>query len=124
MKPGVETAVSSSDARPQGQSPVPFAIRHAGRTALCPEMSVAPAAVHNPSGAEFGGWDHYSFDFVMSTSWQNDRAVGEPGDRGCVHLISSLVKISEIDNHQQKPTENQRLSPSSLSVIARVCGLN
>jgi Predicted soluble lytic transglycosylase fused to an ABC-type amino acid-binding protein len=28
-----------------------------------------------------------------------------------VHLISSLVKISETDNQQQKPTENPRLSP-------------
>ena len=29
----------------------------------------------------------------------------------CVHLISSLVTISETDNQQQKPTENPRLSP-------------
>ena len=27
-----------------------------------------------------------------------------------MHLISSLVKISETDNQQQKPTENPRLS--------------
>jgi hypothetical protein len=57
--------------RPQGQSPVLFR-NHAGRTALCPEMSVAPAAVHNPQhvrAAEFGGWDHYSFNLMMSTSW-------------------------------------------------------
>ena len=29
----------------------------------------------------------------------------------CVHLISSLVMIGATDNHQQKPTENLRLSP-------------
>jgi hypothetical protein len=28
-----------------------------------------------------------------------------------VHLISSVVKTSKTDNHQQKPTENPRLSP-------------
>ena len=32
----------------QGQSPVLVCTHHAGRTALCPEMSLAPAAVHNP----------------------------------------------------------------------------
>jgi hypothetical protein len=48
-------------------------------------MSVAPAAVQ-PSPAEFGGWDHYSFDVVMSMS-------------------------AETDNSQQTLTENQRLSP-------------
>ena len=63
-----ETLIKQFRRPAQGQSPVPFSLRHAGRTALCPEMSVAPAAVHNPSGlAEFGGWDQYSVDFVMST---------------------------------------------------------
>jgi hypothetical protein len=32
-------------------------------------------------------------------------------DSQMVRLISSLVKISEIDNHQQKPTEHQHFSP-------------
>src|SRR6476646_7178032 len=40
---------------PGDYHPFFFASRHAGRTALCPEMSVAPGAVHNLSGpAEFG----------------------------------------------------------------------
>ena len=39
-----------------------------GRTALCPAMSLAPAAVPTPALvlAEFGGWDHYSFNLIMS----------------------------------------------------------
>ena len=36
------------DARPRGQSPVLSKSRHAGRTALCPAMSLAPAAVPQP----------------------------------------------------------------------------
>jgi hypothetical protein len=40
---------SSSDAPSWDNHPFLFTPRHAGRTALCPEMSVAPAAVHNPS---------------------------------------------------------------------------
>jgi hypothetical protein len=36
------------------QSPGSCATCPAGRTALCPEMSVAPATVHNFSPAEFG----------------------------------------------------------------------
>src|SRR5262249_42183610 len=45
------------DAGPRGQPPVPSEPRHAVRTALCPAMSVAPAAVHNASSktAELGG---------------------------------------------------------------------
>ena len=39
---------SSADARPRGQSPVLSKSRHAGRTALCPAMSLAPAAVPQP----------------------------------------------------------------------------
>ena len=35
-------------ARPRGQSPVLSESRHAGRTALCPAMSLAPAAVPQP----------------------------------------------------------------------------
>jgi len=38
-------------------------------------------------------------------------AAFEPPSRFLVNLISSLVKISETDNQQQKPTENPRLSP-------------
>jgi len=45
----------------QGQSPVPFRNPPRRRTALCPEMSVAPAAVHNSSPADWRV-DHYSFD--------------------------------------------------------------
>jgi hypothetical protein len=45
----------SSDARPRDNHPFLFMTRHAGRTALCPEMSVAPAAVHNPSLSLAGG---------------------------------------------------------------------
>ena len=48
----------SADARPRGQSPVPSESRNAGRMALCPGMSLAPAAVRNPSfmaSAELGG---------------------------------------------------------------------
>ena len=33
----------------------------------------------------------------------------------------SLVTISETDNQEQKPTENQRLSPFFLSMIAGLC---
>ena len=43
-----------------------------GRTALCPEMSVAPAARQRSTTSlrllSFGGWDQYSFDLVMSIS--------------------------------------------------------
>jgi hypothetical protein len=39
------------------------------------------------------------------------RTAGEPGMVCPAQLISSLVKISRTDNHQQKRTENQRLSP-------------
>jgi hypothetical protein len=35
-----------------------------------------------------------------------------------VHLISSLVEISRIDKHQQKPTEISASLPSSLSMTA------
>ena len=39
---------ASSDARPRDNHPFLFR-NHAGRTALCPEMSVAPAAVQHPA---------------------------------------------------------------------------
>jgi nicotinamidase-related amidase len=47
------------DARPGGQSPVLSESRHAGRTALCPAISLAPAAVPQPRlicPPEFGWW--------------------------------------------------------------------
>jgi len=37
---------AAPDARPEDNHP--FFSNHAGRTALCPEMSLAPAAVHKP----------------------------------------------------------------------------
>jgi hypothetical protein len=49
-------------------------------------MSVAPAVVHNFSGlAEFGGWDHYSFNLMMSIGIQQ---------RGkyCLPLINSSTR--------------------------------
>src|SRR5262249_52177128 len=60
----------SADARLTGQSPVLSESRHTGRTALCPRMSLAPAAVPNPGSTfllSFGGWDHYSLWLDMST---------------------------------------------------------
>ena len=49
----------------------PFLLNPAmpGRTALCPAMSLAPAAVPTPSVLlSFGGGDHYSLYIDMSTS--------------------------------------------------------
>jgi hypothetical protein len=36
-------------------------------------MSVAPAAVRNPALLSFGGWEHYSFDLMMSTELAKSR---------------------------------------------------
>jgi hypothetical protein len=83
-----------------------------GEQLFAPTMSVAPAAVHTSSSAESGGWNQHSvgLDYVNCV-------VGVVSERcrGRVHLISSLVKTSQTDNHQQKPTENQRRLPPAFA---------
>jgi hypothetical protein len=64
---------------PGGQSPVPSESRHAGRTALCPAMSVAPAAVPQPRlfrppefwwvGPLFGVSRHVNFCWALGVGW-------------------------------------------------------
>ena len=52
-EPGVRAVPTPG---PGDNHPFLLAIRHAGRTALCPEMSVAPAAVQpSAESAEFDG---------------------------------------------------------------------
>ena len=53
-------------------------------------------------------YEEFQSNDTVASGWHED--LGRFGANCCGHLISSLAKIVPNDRHQQKLTENQRLS--------------